>query len=291
MVHKQHTLSVKMLLWRSAYAILLNMKRLRSHRGGYTIVETLIYLGVTSILFVSAAILISGQQAKTEYNQAIREVESFILDINNDIATGYYPAASEGCINDGGTPKITGPGDGQGTSGDCLFLGRLLHVVPQGDSPQTINIHTLVGTRLIGNTEEETKTLADARARGFSDKLVETKEFSPILSFKWLRYNGGANDTTVFGFVSDLQPLSSLDGGSAVASTIAENTGSSVGSIPSSAFDLYTAASGVFEENPGQIVLCIESNAFKAYSLVTIDQNTSGGISTVTEHGKECNDI
>src|SRR5688572_7392102 len=58
---------------------------------GFTVIEVLIVMVVTGMLFVSAAILIAGRRAQTEFNQGIRQVQSQIQQVISEVATGYYP--------------------------------------------------------------------------------------------------------------------------------------------------------------------------------------------------------
>ena len=66
------------------------MNRGEARRGGYTIVETLIFLAVSALLFVSTIILISGRQAKAQFTNSVRDLVSDITDVANDVANGYY---------------------------------------------------------------------------------------------------------------------------------------------------------------------------------------------------------
>ncbi len=57
---------------------------------GYTIVETMIFLAVSSLMFISAMILINGRQSRAEFIQAVRVFEANLRDVANDVSTGYY---------------------------------------------------------------------------------------------------------------------------------------------------------------------------------------------------------
>jgi type II secretory pathway pseudopilin PulG len=264
------------------------MKRLRAHRGGYTIVETLIYLAVTGALFVSAAVLISGQQAKTEFTQTIREIESFITDVNNDISTGYYPSTGDIACQHG--PVVTPSADeGIGTQGSCLFLGRLLHVAPNvpSDSEQTINIYTIIGNRKTGisPTAPDATTLAASNAAIFPSQLLETRTFPSSVSFRGVTYSaGGGGQTGAFGVVSSLSILGGLSSGARTTSGIVV-TGTDVGADPSSLKTAFDDASRR-NESPGVLSLCVESNAHDAHAIITInDLSNTGGLNTVISGG------
>lgn len=121
--------------------------------GGYTIVETLIFLAVSSALFVSAMILINGRQGKTEFSQAARNFEIELQGIANDVSTGYYSNAPNTSGNyikcTAGTPvTITTPDttDKQGANQACIFIGRSLQISADANVNQ-YKVFTLVGKR------------------------------------------------------------------------------------------------------------------------------------------------
>src|SRR3989344_2027390 len=59
-------------------------------KGGYTLAETLIFLVVSMVLFISAVRMVSGQQARAEFSYGIQEFATQIKDITNDVSTGFY---------------------------------------------------------------------------------------------------------------------------------------------------------------------------------------------------------
>ncbi|MDZ7786538.1 MAG: hypothetical protein U5L95_05520 [Candidatus Saccharibacteria bacterium] len=278
----------------SANTFVTEEPRLAAFSAGYTIVETLIYLAVTGALFVSAAILISGQQGKTEFQQTVREVESYIADVNNDISTGYYPNADVTCTRNSGSepgPEVVSSGSGEelGTRGECLYLGRLLHFAPSGTTEQTLNTYTIIGTRRdINDNTVDATSLETAGAKIFPGLVSDTRQFSGVISFESLQYSdsGVDVDTGAFGFVSSVGTQSDLVGfGSSVSRTLAVDTTSVGGNDPNSmknAFD----DSDKREQDPGNIQLCIKSNASDQHAIITISasQNT-GGVNTVINTG------
>src|SRR4051812_35553772 len=93
---------------------------------GYTIIEVLIVLAVTGVLLASALRLISGQQARTEFSQSIRDVQSQINDVMNNVSSGYFATGGKvGCTTSSSGPTLssTPPSGGSGTSKDCILIG------------------------------------------------------------------------------------------------------------------------------------------------------------------------
>ncbi len=146
-----------------------------AYSRGYTIVEVLIFLAVSGALLASALSLFGGQQRRTQFTQAVRELDSQIQDIINDVSTGFYPNnGSVRCAYDpagGGLPgsgiKLTnGSGTTQGTNSDCIFVGRVIQFSPQGEGQGAMHIHTVAGQRQVmeGSLRRESKTLSETKA-------------------------------------------------------------------------------------------------------------------------------
>ena len=104
--------------------------RITAGHSGYTIVEVIIVLAVSGALFFSVAVLLSGKQAVTEASQSVRDFESNIQSVVSDVANGYYPTVSCAAIGSG---PVTVPSGSSvpGSSGGCIFLGKILNVRAQ----------------------------------------------------------------------------------------------------------------------------------------------------------------
>lgn len=106
---------------------------------GYTILETMIFLAVTSALFVSVSLLVSGKQRNTEFNLAVRETQSKINDILNDASTGYYYNTNNfKCTVSGGAIQITSGTGAQGQNTDCVYMGKAIQFAPSGQPSQLV---------------------------------------------------------------------------------------------------------------------------------------------------------
>lgn len=121
---------------------------------GFTIVEVLIVLAVSSMLFLSAVLLINGREAKTQFTTGINDEISQIQQIITDTTDGYYPNNSDfTCAgNPGGevTPKTVAPGSTQqGTNQGCIFLGKAIQF---GLGPTTPGYSTLGVLPIVGNS-------------------------------------------------------------------------------------------------------------------------------------------
>ncbi len=145
--------------------------------SGYTIIETMIFLAVSSALFISVVLLVSGQQRRTEFAQAVRDLQSRITDIQNDVATGHYfetsnftcdtgtlpmrPAAppvfdpsTDADVVDGGSLRprayqVPESGSTPGKNDECMFIGQGIQFNPQAATEgNTMRAYSIMGRRL-----------------------------------------------------------------------------------------------------------------------------------------------
>lgn len=101
---------------------------MKRHAGaGYTILEAMIFLAVSALLFVSAVTAIGGNQEQVQYAQAVRDFETQMKDVINDVTNGYYPEYEQGkclvAVGSGNLVIDTGSGS-PGTSESCMNIGK-----------------------------------------------------------------------------------------------------------------------------------------------------------------------
>lgn len=99
--------------------------------SGYTILEVMIFLAITGLLFVSAIVAVGGNQQKVQYSQTVRDFEVQIKDAINDVDDGYYPSYSVGsCHKDiADTTQIVLDETttvAPGTNQDCINIGKIM---------------------------------------------------------------------------------------------------------------------------------------------------------------------
>ena len=114
---------------------------------GFTIMEVLIVLTITAVLFLSATALITGKQNQTEFDQAIREVQTQIQQAIGDVSNGYFPGLNNfSCSAGSSGPIITGgAGSGQGTNTGCIFVGKVLRFGVTATPNEEFTTYTLAG--------------------------------------------------------------------------------------------------------------------------------------------------
>lgn len=137
-------MSDKLTSGHAAYAILRSMKRAR--KSGFTVVEVMVVLAVTGLLFLSASALISGRSDQTEFDQSIRAIQQQIRNTINGVATGGYTTLNDFQCNSSSGLHITTAGpQTQGTNYGCVFLGQVMQFAVGSSSPEQFNTYTIAG--------------------------------------------------------------------------------------------------------------------------------------------------
>lgn len=127
---------------------------------GYTIVEVLIFMAVSGLMFVLAVVFVSGKQASTEFRQGLYVVNSEIRTVINDVANGRSQPLRIGGTNvrctapAGGQPIFSTGNNAQGANGGtngCIFLGKVLQFNVADRAPENrkfYNVFTVAGRQM-----------------------------------------------------------------------------------------------------------------------------------------------
>ena len=116
---------------------------------GYTIVEVLIVLAVSGVMFVIAANFISGKAGKTAFTQGVNEMASRIQDSIEQVIDGEYSDIPFNCSASGSSLSISAtadPNHKQGNNPECVFIGKLLQFNNNGD-PSSYEVFSLAAAR------------------------------------------------------------------------------------------------------------------------------------------------
>ncbi len=183
---------------------------------GFTIIETLIFLAVSSVLITSAFLLIGGAQNKTEFTQAVNEVRAEIEQVAGTVATGYYAGSdTTSCQVTSPNPtaalSISNAGGNRGESTDCIFVGRIMYFsngsdydlwsvagrreMPAVPAPKTVTDISMAQTTAFGKTSARLKSgleatrmasrkggvVSNTAAIGFFSTLGSTNAANPDL--------------------------------------------------------------------------------------------------------------
>ena len=112
-------------------------------KGGYTIVEVLIVLAISTSLLFSAIIVFRGQQDATVYTQTVQDLNSKIINYADQVAAGTFPDSQQyTCDGTKPHPVLSQASGNLGGRQGCIFLGRAIQAASNGSG---INIYTILG--------------------------------------------------------------------------------------------------------------------------------------------------
>jgi type II secretory pathway pseudopilin PulG len=199
------------------------MARGGTQSAGFTILETLIVLAVSSTVAISTIVAVSGRQSKTEFMVGANDMKQKVEQIINETRNGYFPGAGFTCTGSpvGNTkPVITPPAQGQGTNDSCIFLGKAVEFgVPDSTTYAT---YPLVGRRQVRPASINQEVSAYTGVNGANPIALAyspTAGASPVdrsevsqtrnnLKFKKATYHYGASTQSasyaVFAFADNL---------------------------------------------------------------------------------------
>ncbi len=139
-----------------------------SGQRGYTIIEVVLFLAISSSLLGIAFVGFRDRQETTQFSQAMQDVQSSIQDTLNDTQNGFFLRATDTTCDlsgPGNTPRVysdaTTTGKNLGSDQSCIFLGKVL-VFGTPANPSEYRVYTVVGDRATGTTTVLAKpTIAD----------------------------------------------------------------------------------------------------------------------------------
>ncbi len=165
---------------------------MRNNRGGFTIIESMIFLAISGLMFSSAILVFRGQQQSSQFNQSMRQLDSYISDIINDTQTGVFPDVDASCEYTGSNVSFDLSGE---VSNDCIFLGKItqLGVGPPGsDLEPRLLTYTVVGENpgSSASTNRDSFSFQDVNPAVYADSTFDTTENFDI--------NWGSSVTSAF---------------------------------------------------------------------------------------------
>jgi hypothetical protein len=177
--------------------------------SGYTIVEVIIFLAISSVLFIISSLFLSQSEGHNRFSQSMRDTQSKISDILNDIPTGFANGTSSGTgltckkVAIGGTSRPQFTSGGGSTTPDCIFLGKVIQFTDTNSPPTTgqdsqIYFYSVFGLRTYTPPGETERPVAN---------LIEA---SPVAAVNIASYSGNA------GSNGDLTEAYTIPGGAKV---------------------------------------------------------------------------
>jgi len=148
--------------------------------GGYTLLEVMIFLAISTVLFAISGVVLQGQGAHTEFQASMNEVNSKMQTWIDQVKNGYTSNAVTGgtgnyncSLDASNSPVLTAPSSGPssslGANLSCIFLGKAIMVNGEvGPGPHNANsaiyAYTVLGRRTYddGTGQSNVTTLQNA---------------------------------------------------------------------------------------------------------------------------------
>jgi prepilin-type N-terminal cleavage/methylation domain-containing protein len=111
-------------------------------QGGFTILETMIVLAITSVLLVSTILLVSGQIERYRFRTSVATFEQILRDEFNNVSDGYFGETPDSsAIGSGSTScgDIYGDSSSLGDS-DCVYSGKKVTIDAANKNITTVNL-------------------------------------------------------------------------------------------------------------------------------------------------------
>jgi prepilin-type N-terminal cleavage/methylation domain-containing protein len=257
----------------------------RAETDGFTIVEVLIVLAITAVMFLGAVLLISGKQNQTEFDQAIHEVQTEIQQTIGDVSNGYFPNANNfTCTAGASGPLIAaGTGSGQGTNSGCTFIGKVIQFGVSGTNPEQYAVYSVAGLQQDSSGNDVTTLSAavptviapsTANPSVPNDSILTALE-NGLTTYQAKTISNGSKIGAV-AFISSLAPTSITQPGAQHVNLI-PIAGSTLGMNGITAANtINSALQGSPTMNPsGGAQICFVSATTNQSGLITIGGNDS----------------
>ncbi|MEI7683131.1 MAG: hypothetical protein WCJ24_02410 [Candidatus Saccharibacteria bacterium] len=164
------------------------MKSATAWQAGYTIVETMIFLIISSVLLLSVIGMFSGRTQRTQFTQSVQGLATRITTTSNEVSTGTYPEIpSFDCTNNGGVPHLSTSAAtvNQGSRDGCIFIGKIMNFTVNPnctdiatDSCDNTDIYTVVGVRELDTISHTVvTTLSGAKPKMVTNPVNLTSNF------------------------------------------------------------------------------------------------------------------
>jgi type II secretory pathway pseudopilin PulG len=274
-------------------------------QGGFTIVETMVVLGITGTLFLTAFLTIDGKQSSTEFYQSIHDIQSVISQTISEVNTGYYANTNNFlCNGTGGTIQISSGTNSQGANNGCIFIGKAMQFGVNGTSPEQYIIYTIVG--LQGSINNLSSTLSAAKPTALAPGASTNTTPSPFpdasqigklnygLTVASMNSVDASGTKTPIGTMAFISSLGNFSGSQLQSGSLQTNlmpvSGSALKNSTKGAVDNINNNLATSLVNPANgIQICFASAGTIQSGLITIGGGGRIGSSTLTIYGtKDC---
>lgn len=116
--------------------------------GGYSLIEALIVIAVSSTIFLGVATLFRGSRQSVDFNQAKIDVETKIKGYVNQVSTGTFQGNNTHiCSRNGATGRpilVASGGVSTGSNEKCVYIGKALQFI---EGTGRVYVYDVLGLR------------------------------------------------------------------------------------------------------------------------------------------------
>jgi Tfp pilus assembly protein PilE len=141
--------------------------------GGYTLIEVMMFLAITSVLFTVSIVAIRGQAGHTEFVTSMSDINVKMQQWVDQVVNGYSSNDSTAlnaqyqCLLDAQQyPQLTiAGGKERGSNYECVFLGKVIQVNTENNFSNRLYAYNVLGRRasLVSGVQESVSALADSK--------------------------------------------------------------------------------------------------------------------------------
>ncbi len=261
--------------------------------GGYTIIEIMIVLAISGIIFISSLALFNGQGAETNFNQAVSDLASELSTQARSVSSSqFYGVGGYSCTASGNPPRATlssSSSSSGATNSDCLSIGKAFESI---SSTNDIYIYNVLGNRLTysgGTPLGPASSLAEANPTiatvNGADLSADYKLGSSlkIISSKVTNLVGQLSSSSLVGYYLDFNGETGSSQSSGVLTAKAYNL-SATGHNVSAAKACVEGTSCAAPTDISLWQLCLQSSDGKHRVLLNIS-NSAAGVTTSSKFG------
>jgi hypothetical protein len=132
--------------------------------AGYTVIEVMLFLTISTVIFIAAVAIFSGRSEQTRFTQTMQDIQSQFRAYGNQVSTSYTPdTAGKNCkvgpvAGISARPLFT---SSPVVNQECVLLGRAVQVIEGQD---TIFAYPVFGLKTIHNGAVDTKAFPASAA-------------------------------------------------------------------------------------------------------------------------------
>ena len=177
-----------------------------THRFGFTIIETMLFLAVTGMLVVAVLVGTGASINRQRYRDSITSLQSVIQQQYSEVST-VNNGRDNGWVCDSASGAITKIDSGSGVprgQSDCVMLGRL--ITPSDDGKSLI-VSDVIGVETAGNNEANTDVEALSQ---YNMHISPIANETHIIEWGSSMVKPGSDEIVVFSVLILQSPLSGV---------------------------------------------------------------------------------